>query len=88
MSMLTLRLDAELEAQLTSLAALTGTSKSELARQALQAHLFKLQWEAAATPLAPHFLAAGVYSDDDVMKLCDDYRQERREINLSHSSES
>jgi predicted transcriptional regulator len=88
MSMLTLRLDAELEAQLTSLAALTGTSKSELARQALQAHLFKLQWEAAATPLAPHFLAAGVYSDDDVMKLCDDYRQERREINLSHSSKS
>ena len=88
MSMLTLRLDAELEAQLTSLAALTGTSKSELARQALQAHLFELQWEAAATPLAPHFLAAGVYSDDDVMKLCDDYRQERREINLSHSSKS
>ena len=88
MSMLTLRLDAELEAQLTSLAALTGTSKSELARQALQAHLFKLQWEAAATPLAPHFLAAGVYSDDDVMKLCDDYRQERRELNLSHSSKS
>lgn len=88
MSMLTLRLDAELEAQLTSLAALTGTSKSELARQALQAHLFKLQWEAAATPLAPHFLAAGVYSDDDVMKLCDDYRHERREINLSHSSKS
>ena len=88
MSMLTLRLDAELEAQLTSLAALTGTSKSELARQALQAHLFKLQWEAAATPLAPHFLAAGVYSDDDVMKLCDDYRQERREINLSYSSKS
>lgn len=88
MSILTLRLDAELEAQLTSLAALTGTSKSELARQALQAHLFKLQWEAAATPLAPHFLAAGVYSDDDVMKLCDDYRQERREINLSHSSKS
>ena len=88
MSMLTLRLDAELEAQLTSLAALTGTSKSELARQALQAHLFKLQWKAAATPLAPHFLAAGVYSDDDVMKLCDDYRQERREINLSHSSKS
>ena len=88
MSMLTLRLDAELEAQLTSLAALTGTSKSELARQALQAHVFKLQWEAAATPLAPHFLAAGVYSDDDVMKLCDDYRQERREINLSHSSKS
>jgi predicted transcriptional regulator len=88
MSMLTLRLDAELEAQLTSLAALTGTSKSELARQALQAHFFKLQWEAATTPLAPHFLAAGVYSDDDVMKLCDDYRQERREINLSHSSKS
>jgi predicted transcriptional regulator len=88
MSMLTLRLDAELEAQLNSLAALTGTSKSELARQALQAHLFRLQWEAAATPLAPHFLAAGVYSDDDVMKLCDDYRQERREINLSHSSKS
>ena len=88
MSMLTLRLDAELEAQLTSLAALTGTSKSELARQALQAHFFKLQWEAAATPLAPHFLAAGVYSDDDVMKLCDAYRQERREINLSHSSKS
>jgi hypothetical protein len=88
MSMLTLRLDAELEAQLTSLAALTGTSKSELARQALQAHFFKLQWEAAATALAPHFLAAGVYSDDDVMKLCDDYRQERREINLSHSSKS
>ena len=40
MSMLTLRLDAELEAQLTKLAALTGTSKSELARQALQAHVF------------------------------------------------
>ena len=88
MSMLTLRLDAELEAQLTSLAALTGTSKSELARQALQAHLFKLQWEAAATPLAPHFLAAGVYSDDDVMKLCDAYRQERREINLHRHSKS
>ena len=88
MSMLTLRLDAQLDAQLASLAALTGTSKSELARQALQAHLFKLQWEAAATPVAPHFLAAGVYSDDDVMKLCDDYRQERREINLGRSSKS
>ena len=88
MSMLTLRLDAELEAHLTSLAALTGTSKRELARQALQAHLFRLQWEAAATPLAPHFLAAGVYSDDDVMKLCDDYRQERREINQSRNTKS
>ena len=86
MSMLTLRLDAQLDAQLTSLAAQTGTSKSELARQALQAHVFKLQWEAAATPLAPHFLAAGVYSDDDVMKLCDAYRQEHREINRSRSS--
>ena len=86
MSMLTLRLDAQLDAQLTSLAAQTGTSKSELARQALQAHVFKLQWEAAATPLAPQFLAAGVYSDDDVMKLCDAYRQERREINRSRSS--
>ena len=85
MSMLTLRLDAQLDAQLASLAAQTGTSKSELARQALQAHVFKLQWEAAATPLAPHFLAAGVYSDDDVMKLCDAYRQERREINRSRS---
>ena len=86
MSMLTLRLDAQLDAQLTSLAAQTGTSKSELARQALHAHVFKLQWEATATPLAPHFLAAGVYSDDDVMKLCDAYRQERREINRSRSS--
>ena len=86
MSMLTLRLDAELEAQLTKLAALTGTSKSELARQALQAHVFKLQWEATATPLAPHFLSAGVYSDDDVMKLCDAYRQERREINHSRNT--
>ena len=86
MSMLTLHLDAQLDAQLASLAAQTGTSKSELARQALQAHVFKLQWEAVATPLAPHFLAAGVYSDEDVMKLCDAYRQERREINRSHSS--
>ena len=86
MSMLTLRLDAELEAQLNNLAARTGTSKSELARQALQAHVFKLQWEAVATPLAPHFLATGAYSDDDVIKLCDAYRQERREINRSRNT--
>ena len=86
MRMLTIRLDAELEAQLNNLAALTGTSKSEMARQALQAHVFKLQWEAAATHLAPHFMAAGIYSDDDVMKLCDSYRQERREINHSRNT--
>jgi hypothetical protein len=49
--------------------------------------VFKLQWEATATPLAPHFLSAGIYSDDDVMKLCDAYRQERREINHSRNTE-
>ena len=87
MRMLTLHLDAELETQLKNLAALTGTSKSGLARQALQAHVFKLQWEAAATPLSPHFLAAGVYSDDDLMKLCDAHRQERREINHSRKTQ-
>jgi hypothetical protein len=27
-----------------------------------------------------------VYSDDDVMKLCDSYRQERREINHSRNT--
>jgi hypothetical protein len=31
-------------------------------------------------------MAAGVYSDDDVMKLCDSYRQERREINQSRNT--
>ena len=54
MSMLTLRIDDKLDSYLTELAAATGKSKSEIAREALSGHMFRTRWEAATDAFARH----------------------------------
>lgn len=78
MSMLTLRIDDKLDSYLSELAAATGKSKSEIAREALSGHMFRTRWEAATDAFARHARSIGIYTEDDVMRLCEEARAEDR----------
>ncbi len=72
MTMLTLRIDDKLDQQLNELAASTGKSKSELAREALIGHLFRTRWQTATADFGRHARANGIYTEDDVMRICNE----------------
>ncbi len=78
MSMLTLRIDDKLDQQLSELAASTGKSKSELAREALSGHVFRTRLENLSANFAKHARAMGIYTEDDVMRMCNEARAEVR----------
>ncbi len=78
MSMLTLRIDDKLDKQLSELAAATGKSKSELAREALSGHVFRTRWKAATEDFGRHARSMGIYTEDDVMRICNEARDEDR----------
>ena len=78
MSMLTLRIDDKLDKQLSELAATTGKSKSELAREALSGHVFRTRWKAATEDFGRHARSMGIYTEDDVMRICNEARDEDR----------
>lgn len=78
MSMLTLRIDDKLDRYLTELAAATGKTKSEIAREALSGHVFRTRWQAATAEFGRHARSIGIYTEDDVMRLCEEARAEDR----------
>ena len=78
MSMLTLRIDDKLDQQLSELSVSTGKSKSELAREALSGHVFRTRLETLSAKFAQHARAMGIYTEDDVMRMCNEARAEDR----------
>ena len=69
MSMLTLRIDDKLDQQLNELAAITGKSKSDLARDALKSQVFLSRLEALRAKGVPLAQAQGILTDEDVFAL-------------------
>ncbi|MBK6366874.1 MAG: CopG family transcriptional regulator [Polaromonas sp.] len=69
MSMLTLRIDDKLDQQLNELAAITGKSKSDIARDALKSQVFLSRLEALRAKGVPLAQAQGILTDEDVFAL-------------------
>lgn len=67
-SVLTIRLDPELDRQLDRLAARSGRSRSEIARDALRRQLAVLQFEEARREVLPFAEARGYLTDEDVFR--------------------
>lgn len=65
---LTIRLDRELERRLARLAARTGRSKSELAREALRRQLALAELDRLRQRVAPFAEARGYLTDEDVFR--------------------
>ena len=68
MTTLTIRIDDKLDADLRELAARTGTSKSELVREALRRQLAIARFEGLRQRLAPFAEARGWLTDEDVFE--------------------
>lgn len=67
-SALTIRLDPELDRQLDRVAAKSGRSRSEIARDALKRQLAVLQFEEARREVLPFAEARGYLTDEDVFR--------------------
>ena len=48
--------------------------------------MFRSRWEAATADISRHMLANGIYSEEDVMRLCDEFRTERRAANAARTA--
>lgn len=68
MSTLTIRLDDELDAQLTKLAKETRRTKSDLVREMLRRQTALLAFERARVQLVPLAERAGWITDEDVFR--------------------
>jgi predicted transcriptional regulator len=69
MSMLTLRIDDKLDKQLNELAAATGKSKSDIAREAIKSQMFLTRLETLRAKGVPMAQAYGILSDEDVFAM-------------------
>ena len=78
MSMLTLRIDDKLDSYLNEITAATGKTKSEIAREALTGHVFRTRWKAATEDFGRHARSMGIYTEEDVMRICNEARDEDR----------
>jgi predicted transcriptional regulator len=67
-TVLTIRLDRELDRQLGRLAKRSGRSRSEIARDALRRQLAVLQFEEARKQILPFAEARGFLTDEDVFR--------------------
>jgi predicted transcriptional regulator len=67
-SVLTIRLDADLERRLSRLAKQTGRSRSDLARDALRRQLALLQFEQLRRRVLPFAEARGYLTDEDIFR--------------------
>jgi predicted transcriptional regulator len=65
-SALTIRLDRDLERNLTQLAKRSGRSRSEVARDALRRQLAVLQFEEARRMVMPFAEVRGYLTDEDI----------------------
>ncbi len=68
MSMITVRLDEKLHAELRKLAKQTGRPKSELIRDALRRHLAVTRFEQLRESVAPFAEARGWLNDEDIFR--------------------
>ena len=68
MGTLTIRLDEQLEQDLTRLATRTHRTKSDLAREMLRKHLALAKLRELRGELIPYAEAAGYLTDDDVFQ--------------------
>jgi len=67
-SALTIRLDADLDEQLSRVAERSGRSRSEVARDALRRQLAVLQFEDARRQIMPFAEARGYLTDEDIFR--------------------
>lgn len=67
-SVVTIRLDPELERDLDALAASTGQSRSAIVRDALRRRVAVLRFEEARRQVLPFAEAHGYLTDDDVFR--------------------
>ncbi len=67
-SVLTLRLDPDLQRDLDALAVATGRSRSDIAREALRRRVAVLRFEQARRAVLPFAEARGYLSDEDVFR--------------------
>ncbi len=67
-SILTIRLDPDLQRRLARLAKRTGRSRSDLAREALRRQLLLLQFEDLRRRILPFAEARGYLTDEDVFR--------------------
>jgi predicted transcriptional regulator len=67
-SVLTLRLDPELERDLDALATAAGQSRSEIVREALRRRVAVLRFEQARRAVLPFAEARGYLTDEDVFR--------------------
>lgn len=68
MATLTLRLDDQLDRDLTRLARRLGRTRSEVAREALRRHLSIQQFRTLRGAAMPYAAAAGYLTDEDVFR--------------------
>lgn len=67
-SVLTLRLDADLERDLDALSSATGRSRSDIVRDALRRRLVSMRSEEARRAVLPFAEARGYLVDEDVFR--------------------
>jgi predicted transcriptional regulator len=67
-SALTIRLDSDLDEQLSRVAKQSGRSRSEIARDALRRQLAVLQFEEARRQIMPFAEARGYLTDEDIFR--------------------
>lgn len=67
-SALTIRLDPDLDEQLSRVAEQSGRSRSEIARDALRRQLAVLQFEEARRQIMPFAEARGYLTDEDIFR--------------------
>jgi len=67
-SVLTLRLDPDLQRDLDALAVATGRSRSDIAREALRRRVAVLRFEQVRRAVLPFAEARGYLSDEDVFR--------------------
>jgi predicted transcriptional regulator len=67
-SILTVRLDAELERDLEALVTATGRSRSDIVREAVRRRVAVLRFEQARRAVLPFAEARGYLTDEDVFR--------------------
>jgi predicted transcriptional regulator len=67
-SILTVRLDAELERDLEALVSATGRSRSDIVREAVRRRVAVLRFEQARRAVLPFAEARGYLTDEDVFR--------------------
>jgi len=66
MKSITIRLDANLDKLLTTVARQSGKNRSEIAREALRRHLRLIQFDSLRRRMMPFAEARGYLTDEDV----------------------